>query len=275
MCILVTMHSNPHVTWLAGLVICLCVSNAQVRAESPFALEPKREWILLGTGAAIGVTSLAMYSQVDPLTLDEIANLDINDINDFDRSAVKPYRETVASDGLLYASYLLPLTFLAYADTREDWRTLGVMWIQTMILQTSITGIVKAAVLRTRPYAYDPETPLDRKTSESARLSFYSGHTSATAANSFFIARVFHEYLESRNAKIILWTGAALYPALTGFLRRDSGHHWRTDVITGYVIGGMIGYFVPQLHLSCRGGDASVQPVSTSGGAGLALCFTF
>ena len=258
------------IPWVSG-----CPANCIWWAEAPFALEPKREWILLGTGAALGVTSLAMLSQVDPLTLDEIAALDINDVNSFDRGAVEPYRETAAGDGLLYASYLLPLTFLTYKDTREDWQTLGVMWIQTMILQASINGIVKAAVLRTRPYVYDPDTPLDRKTSDSARLSFYSGHTSTTAANSFFVARVFHEYLTCRRAKVLVWTGAALYPALTGFLRRDSGHHWRTDVMTGYVVGGLIGYLVPQLHLTDRGREVSLQPVSSFGGAGLAIQVTF
>ena len=197
-------HGKLHIVSVIALVMCLCAAAAPVRAESPFVLEPKREWILLGTGAALGVTGLVMVSQVDPLTFDEIAALDINDVNSFDRRAVEPYRDTAAGDALLYTSYLLPLTFLTYKDTRNDWQTLGVMWIQTVILQASIAGIVKAAVLRTRPYVYDPETPLDRKTSEAARLSFYSGHTGSTAANSFFVARVFQEYLTSRKAKVLI-----------------------------------------------------------------------
>jgi membrane-associated phospholipid phosphatase len=257
------------------LVTCLCLTAKPVRAGSPFALEPKREWILLGTGAALGATSLVLDSAVDPLTPEEIAALDINDVNSFDRGAVKPYRETEAGDGLLYASLLLPFTFLAHEDARQDWRTLGVMWIQTMLLQSGVNGIVKAGVLRTRPYVYDPETPMDKKTSKSARFSFYSGHTSTTAANSFYVARVFHEYLKGRNTRILLWTGAALYPALTGFARRDSGHHWRTDVMTGYVVGGLIGFLVPQLHLSYGNGELSCRPASSFGCTGLAVCLFF
>jgi membrane-associated phospholipid phosphatase len=218
---------------------------------------------------------MVMYSRIDPLTPDEIADLDINDVNSFDRGAVNPYRETQAGDALLYTSYLLPLTFLANDQAREDWKTLGVLWVETMALNLGINGFVKSAVHRTRPYAYEPDTPMDEKTSAKARVSFYSGHTSTTAANCFFVARVFHEYLTSRNAKILVWTGAAIYPALTGYLRRDSGHHWRTDVLTGYAVGGLIGFLVPQLHLSLRDGDISVLPVSNSRGTGLALQVAF
>lgn len=251
------------------------LAAAPARAQSPFELKPKREWTILGSGAALGITSLVMMAQVDPLTLDEIAVLDIDDVNSFDRNAVAPYQETLAGDGMLYASCLIPLTFLAYADTRRDWQTIGVMWIETMVLQASVNGIVKAAVHRTRPYVYDPETQLDIKTSQAARFSFYSGHTSTTAANCFFTARVFSEYLTSRKAKALLWTSAALYPALTGFLRRDSGHHWRTDVVTGYIVGGLIGYLVPQLHLVDRGEETSFKPVVTASRGGIAFHFTF
>jgi membrane-associated phospholipid phosphatase len=262
--------------WIAVIAVYLCVSTTPVAAESPFELEPRREWILLGTGAALGVTTLALISQVDRLTLDEIATLDINNVNSFDRRDMEPYRETAAGDALLYTSYLLPLTFLTYEDTRKDWQTLGVMWIQTVLLQTGLNGIVKASVLRTRPYVYDPETPIDVKTSKSARFSFYSGHTAATAANSFFVARVFQEYLASGKAKALIWTGAVIYPAFTAYMRRESGHHWRTDVMTGYTVGALIGYLVPQLHLTDKGRRVSLQPVSSSsGGAGVAVNVTF
>lgn len=269
------MSRYLHILGMAALVLCLCTGAATAGANSPFTLEPKREWILLGTGAALGIASLTLMSHVDPLTPDEIAVLDINDVNSFDQGSVGPYRETDAGDGLLYASFLLPLTFLTYGETRDDWQTIGMMWIETMLLQASINGIVKASVQRTRPYAYDPETSMDIKTSEAARVSFYSGHTSTTAANSFFVASVFQEYLTSRKAKILIWTGAALYPALTGYLRRDSGHHWRTDVITGYVVGGFIGYLVPRLHLAGKDRRVSLQPSSSFGGTGLAVEVSF
>ena len=62
---------------------------------------------------------------------------------------------------------------------------------------------------------------------------------------------------------------------LTGYLRRDSGHHFRTDVITGYCVGALIGYFVPELHRVRDTGRVSFYPVvgEDSKGLGLSLAF--
>ena len=96
---------------------------------------------------------------------------------------------------------------------------------------------------------YDPDTPLEKKQTVGARLSFYSGHTSTTAATTFYVARVFSDYLSNKTVKTLIWIGAAIYPALTGYLRRDTGNHFRTDVITGYLMGAAIGYLIPEIHL--------------------------
>ena len=112
-----------------------------------------------------------------------------------------------------------------------------------------INLLTKTIVKRTRPYVYDPNTPLEKKQSVDARFSFYSGHTSTTAATTFFIARIFSDYLENTLTKTLIWTGAIVYPALVGYARRNTGNHFRTDVIVGYLIGASIGYFIPELHL--------------------------
>jgi len=261
----------------AGLVLALfLVAWARAGAAQPvYDLETKREWILLGSGAVLGISALAIIHNVEPLSLEEIAALDPEDINSFDRSGVRPYRDTHAGDALLYASFVLPLTLLGPGETREDWKTLGVLWAETVLIAAGVNGVVKGLVLRTRPYVYDPETPMDKKLATDARLSFYSGHTSATAANCFFVAKVFNDYLDNRAAKAAIWTGAALYPALTGYLRRDSGHHFRTDVITGYCIGALIGYFVPELHRERTMDKLSFYPVPVEGSVGLGMRVVF
>jgi hypothetical protein len=251
------------------ILAVVVLSTAQPgRAQSPFGLEKTRDVALLSTGAALGIGALVAFYSVDPLTTAEIAALDPNDINDFDRDEIEPYRDHYAADALAYSSYLFPLTLLGRDDTRRDWRTIGVMWSEATLLNLGLNGLVKATVLRTRPYVYDPATSLEHKTTRKARLSFYSGHTSAAACNSFFTARVLSEHVESRTAKIALWSGAVLYPALTGVMRVDSGHHFRTDVITGYVVGAAIGYFIPHLHREV-GGGVSLRPIPLEAGAGV------
>jgi hypothetical protein len=105
------------------VLICLVLASSDAcLAQSPYELESSREWILLGTGAVLGVAAVVAIGNVEPLTLEEIDQLDPGDINKFDREAIQPYRETETGDALLYASYLVPLTFLTYPDTRRDWR---------------------------------------------------------------------------------------------------------------------------------------------------------
>jgi len=220
-----------------------------INIESPYDLELKRELILIGSGALLNIAGLIVVDNISPLTKQEIDELDVNDINSFDRNAIKPYREELNGDLLLYGSFLLPLTFLVNDNTRRDWQMLGAMWLEVMAIQSGINLLVKGLAKRTRPYVYDPDTPLEEKQTTGARLSFYSGHTSTTAATSFYIARVFSDYLSNKIVKTFIWIGAAIYPALTGYLRRDTGNHFRTDVITGYLIGAAIGYFIPEIHL--------------------------
>ncbi len=258
------------------LLVLFSVVWAQAgAAQSPYVLESKREWILLGSGAVLGISALAIIQNVEPLSLEEIASLDPEDVNSFDRSGIQPYRDTHAGDALLYASFILPLTLLGPGETREDWKTLGVMWAETVLIAAGVNGVVKGLVLRTRPYVYHPETPMEDKLAVDARLSFYSGHMSATAANCFFVAKVFNDYLDNSAAKAAIWTGAALYPALTGYLRRDSGHHFRTDVITGYCIGALVGYFVPELHRVRTTDKLSFYPVPVEGSVGLGMRVVF
>ena len=243
-------------------------------AQSPFRLEKPREVTLLGTGAVLGVASLLLVANVDPLTVDEINALNPDDVNSFDRDAINPYQSSQSGNVLAGISYLLPLATFLRDDTKRDWHTIGVMWLEATALNLGINGVVKSTVLRTRPYVYDAETPLDQKTAESARLSFYSAHTSSAACNCFFMARVFSAYVESPKAKVAMWAGAATLPAVTGFLRVDSGHHFRTDAIAGYVIGAGIGYFVPQLH-AIVDDRVSLHPISVGGDLGLGMQIAF
>jgi membrane-associated phospholipid phosphatase len=259
-------------TALPVLGLCLLATPPPVRAESPYRLETSQEWLLAGAGAALGIGGLVLTGRAEPLTAEQINRLDVNDINSFDRATLGTLRDDHAGDILVTLSYLMPFTLLAYDETREDRETLAVMWLEASLLNLGLHQVVKAATLRTRPYVYDPDVPLGMKTVMNARLSFYSGHTSSTATNCFFMARVLTDYVDDRNAETALWTGAALYAALSGFLRQDTGHHFSTDVIVGYVIGAAIGCLVPELH---RDDEDAAPGQSASAGRSLTIGLRF
>ena len=228
-------------------------------STSPFKLDFTKEAILLGSGAAAGVTALLILSNLDPLTTEQINALNPNDVNSFDRQFIGPLHPDNAGDILLAGSYLLPLTFLAVDDTRKDFWDLGLMYGEVVLINAAITGIVKGTVTRIRPFTYDENSPIGDKTDVNARVSFYSGHTSITASISFFTARVFSEYLTDNTAKILIWSAAAIYPAVIAFSRVDSHWHFPTDVIVGYIAGAAIGYLIPELHKSNEENNISLH----------------
>jgi len=227
----------------------LIVSEAH---EHVFGLKTGREILLLTLGAGLNAYNVYLQNKVTPLTPIEIAQLDPEQVNPLDRKTIDNYREEGAGDYLLYASFLIPftvpLTIFKGEEHKSDWKVWAVMTSELLLIQGGFNGIMKSSVLRIRPFVYNPNVSIDLKTEKNARFSFYSAHTSTTAAITFFTARLFSGYLTNVRTKTLIWIGAVTYPALTGFLRLETGRHFRTDVITGYIFGAFFGYIIPDLH---------------------------
>ena len=240
--------------------ISINFSSGQTNNSNPFNLDFTREAVILGTGTAAGITAILIFNNIDALTNEEINSLNRNDVSGFDRIAIGMFAEDHFGDGLLYSAFLLPVSFLAFEETEKDFFDLVFMYGEVLLIQSSITGIVKGTVLRTRPYVYDENSPMNKKTAADARVSFFSGHVSSTAAITFFTARVFSEYVQGNTARILIWSGTIIYPALVGILRMNKHWHFPTDVITGYTIGALVGYFIPELHKNKLGDSVSIYP---------------
>jgi len=261
---------------ILALAFLLCPFNkAQEEYTSPFQLDLTREALIYGAGTVAGITALAILSKLSPLTVDEVNALDPADVNSFDRSAIGPKQEENTGDILLFMSYALPLSFLAYEETRNDFPELLLMYGEVLLVTGALNGIVKGIALRTRPYAYSDETPIDKRTTSEARVSFYSGHTSVTAAITFYMANVFTTYITDNTARILIWSAAALYPAVTGYLRVSSSNHFPTDVIVGYAVGAGIGFLIPELHKVQKENGLSLYPMKTNVGSGVGLTLRF
>lgn len=243
------------------------------RAESPYETDRSQEWLWVGTGLALCGGGFFAAHKIDPLTPEQIAALSTDDINSFDRNTMKPYRADHAGDVLAISSFLFPFTLLARDDMRNDAGTLGVMWLEATAWTEGIAQVTKSIAKRARPYVYDPDAPDRLKTQKEARLSFYSAHATSAAMNGFFMAKVFSDYSDNKNAEIAMWTGAVIYPTVVGFFRVDSGHHFTTDAIVGVVTGAAVGYLVPALHH--RDHSVSVEPQSGGGGLGFSATFSF
>jgi len=121
--------------------------------------------------------------------------------------------------------------------------------------------LLKVLTLRDRPFVYDKNSLIEPKLNVDARYSFFSGHTSMAAVNTFFTAKVYSAYISDGTTKTLLWTAAAIIPAITGYARINTHNHFPTDVIVGYIVGAAIGYFIPEIH---KTDDAETSNITTA-----------
>ena len=217
-----------------------------------FELKTGREIFLFTLGTGLNIYNAYLQNQVNPLTPDEIDQLDPEHVNPFDRKTIDFYNEEGRGNFLLYASFLIPLAIplkiFKGDEHKSDWKIWAVMTSELLFLNGGLNGVIKSSVLRIRPFVYNPDVSIELKTKKNARFSFYSAHTSTTASFTFFTARLFSSYLTDTKTKTYIWIGALTYPALTGYLRLKTGRHFRTDVFTGYLFGAFFGYIIPELH---------------------------
>ncbi|MDB5227679.1 MAG: hypothetical protein JWN78_1872 [Bacteroidota bacterium] len=201
--------------------------------------------ITLGTGG----TGLIMQHKKKPLTLAEISALQPTDINKFDRSAIYQHSRaaSITSDVLQYTMIVSPALLFIDKNVRKDWKTVMPIWIETFAITTALTTFTKGLTQRKRPYVYS-DYGNGNKYGSDATSSFWSGHTAITAASTFFIAMVYADYHPNSKWRPLMWTGAAIIPALTGITRYKAGKHYWTDVITGYAVGALVGTLTPFLH---------------------------
>lgn len=202
----------------------------------------------------------------------------------------------LASDVFLGVSVLLPVItigaqFNRTHDCVETWSMVGEA-IESFGLTLFITEAVKIAAGRNRPYVRtcDGSPPSDSDCNDDDRhLSFFSGHSSLAAAGagltcSYAFKR--EAWGTSRTAKVAPCALGAAAALTTGALRMASDRHWGTDVLLGFTVGALVGYFdtwgpLDLLKFSTRdsGGRVSstgiVLPSANNGALGAQVMMVF
>ena len=238
---------------LISLSLCLLLHT---KAQSPYTQNPSVEARLtLGSLLLNGGTTL-LERKLEPLSIEYIMWQDPQKVNAFDRIATRNWNPKVAkvSDAILYSSIAIPLSLGLDRGIAKEYGDVSVMWLQTLSLNLLATSLTKVLVKRRRPYTYNPNLDLRRqinsteKRRRNARLSFFSGHTSTTAAMSFFTAQTYNDFYPDKNSRYIVWASSALIPAAVGLMRVKAGRHYPSDVIVGYLVGAAVGILVPRLH---------------------------
>ncbi|WP_420149710.1 phosphatase PAP2 family protein [Spirosoma sp.] len=245
-------------------------------AQSPYQLKTGKEITLLGTGAVSLGASVALSHAIDPLTPTEIAVLNPTDINSIDRSATGHWSPTAANLSHVTLTGTVALAgglALGTKPMRQDFKTVAIMYAETMLIGNGIERTIKAITQRPRPFVYNSDVPLDEKLDRDARQSFFSGHATNAFASAVFASEVFRHYFPHSRLKPVIWVGSLGLATATAVLRYEGGKHYPTDLIAGAAFGSLVGWGIPKLHevknQSGIGRRLDIQPWSSGSAKGI------
>jgi len=222
----------------------------QQKKESPYQTDLLKDGIWITAGVGLNVLGLSLIQNKDALTLNELNSLSKDDIWGVDRWAAGNYSERANSDGYIpfYASFVLPLALLFNENERSHAGQISVLLVETMATTGAMFTLAAGLVQKSRPLVYNTSLPTEDRIANDEQRSFYAGHTAATAAATFFAAKVFNDFNPDSPLKPYIWGVAAAIPASVGYLRIKAGKHFLTDNLIGYVVGAASGILIPELH---------------------------
>jgi membrane-associated phospholipid phosphatase len=146
------------------------------------------------------------------------------------------------------------------------------MYLEAM----SVTGLLYTGsvyfVDKYRPYTYNPDVPMDKKTRGGGKNSFFAGHVALVGTSTFFVAKTFADYHPESKIKWIFYTLAGISTGATAILRAKAGEHFLSDIIIGTGIGTITGIMVPQLH-KIKSPDSRLSIFPSMDGKGLSLVY--
>lgn len=202
-------------------------------------------------------------------------------VNALDRTVIgnRSPGAQVVSDVFLGAAIALPfgadLLDVLVTRPRDGARGLGadaLVLAETFALNFLVNNVVKYAVARPRPLAYDPQFEEEKRLDPDAALSFYSGHSSTAFAMATAYSYLFMKRHPRSRWVIPVWILSEGLAASTAFLRVHAGKHFYTDVLTGAAVGAAAGLLIPVLHHRALAGSAvRLAPTAYAGGVGLSL----
>ena len=180
----------------------------------------------------------------------KINSLNVNNIPRFDRWAADIYSEDAAkvSDAFFYGSMPLPVLLMLDKKIRKDAGKIALLYWEAM----SVTGVLYSGssylTSRYRPYAYNPEAPMEQRLRGGAKNSFYAGHVALVGTSTFFMAKVFSDYHPDSKMKWLPYTIASIATGATGYLRHRGGRHFPSDILIGSALGPLSGILIPHWH---------------------------
>ena len=183
-------------SFLLATAFLLSDSSGQLFDSDVYKINPWVDGAITVGAFATNYWGLRVVDRKKPLDSLEIYSLDPNDINAFDRSATRQDASKMTdawalSDVGMTGSFFLPVLLMLDKDIRQDWAPVLMLYLQAEgIAGTLWSWGASIHIDRIRPLVYNPDVPMSEKPNVRNKNSFFSGHTSSSAAASFLFAKV-------------------------------------------------------------------------------------
>jgi membrane-associated phospholipid phosphatase len=170
-----------------------------------------------------------------------------------------------------------------YRGSRDVAEQMALIDLQALAITGALQGTTNVIVSRERPYGSScgqglPEDAHDCEGSTHYR-SFFSGHASFSFTGAALIcSHHIRNQLLGAPWDALSCAGGYAVAASTATFRIVSDVHYASDVLTGVLVGSLVGYGVPLLHYGFNGGKTEsaglrLELVPAPGGVGVAGAF--
>ncbi len=267
------------VKYLSILVLFLFLTHQSFsQTDSPYETSLKYDGPAVVAGLGLTYLGFTFIKNKKQLTSAELANKSKDDVFFLDRFSAGNFSEKADKDSYIpfYGSFAVaPIVALIDRNQRSHYGQISVMFIETMSAAAASFTIAAGLVQRSRPLVYNTSLPVADRQDKDEQRSFFAGHTTATAAATFFAAKVFSDFNPDSKLKPYVWGAAAAVPALVGYQRLKAGKHFLSDNLLGYGVGAACGILIPQLHKKTNTTNLSVAPMVGFDYQGMGLTYKF
>ena len=255
-------------------------TTTTARSNSPYTTSFKADGAIIVAGLGLSVLGFRLIQNKDALTVAQVNALSKSDVNGFDRFSAGYFSSKADDDSYIpfYGSFAMPVVALLNKNIGKKAGQVMVLYLETMAVTGALFTLSAGAIVRHRPLVYAPSTaPMGKRQSKNSQRSFFAGHTAATAAATFFTAKVFSDFNPDSKLKPYVWAAAAIVPASVGYMRLKAGQHFLSDNLIGYGIGAAAGILIPQWHKKKNGvnENLSITPLMDGRHQGMAMSYTF
>lgn len=266
LCILVTFNST------------FAQETTGSESNSPYHTSLIKDGAIIVGGVGLTYLGTVLINNKNDLTPAQLVSKTRDKIPFFDRGNAGYYSTRADDDSYIpfQASFVMPVLMgLINKNERQKFGQVMVLYTETMAITGTLFTMATGNIYRSRPYVYNTSLSSDLRRDKNSQRAFFAGHTAATAAATFFMAKAYADFNPTSKAKPYVWAFAAAVPAVVGYLRYKAGMHFLSDNLLGYAIGAGAGILVPQLHKIKGMRNVTISPAVGIGNKGLAVTYKF